>query len=611
MFNAVNTTPLGVSATPPGDISRHLEGQGPGRGEPGESTEWGGSLDPHPKHQGSADRRTEGRKRQLGDTGLPLIVEIGVRIPVGCTGDSVTCFPTLFNENNGCILSPCTPTPQSIAPTALMTQDTVPPLRPNDAGVSTLVQAPPGSLLDENGRVGLLLSSKALVQLLTNPLVGVVTSHVGYSLPLFVGLINLLVAALLFAFGERFASLLIARSLQGVASACIGVSGMCLVAEQYPDESTRSRVMGVVLGSIALGVLLGYPMGGLLYDFVDKMAPFLIIAVLALLDGVMQLFVLDMKTSPEVSRTIFSISYTIVHGTGNDVTPSRGNAKRRLVIRLVFRDGAINVVFVGDSRIWQPSLKISVTTLLSDGVIVVTAGAIWLSTSSMAILEPCLPIWLMDNLKPQRWQLGMVFLPDSVGYLLGTNCFGAVAYRLGWQWKVAVAAMMLVGVSTFLVEYISHNSGKSGSWRIPSARGVAQLAVPHFGLGLGIGVVDAALVPMLASLVDARYGANYGSVYALQQSAVSLAYCLGPLFGGLLARSIGFPWLMRSLGLVIILYCPLLAVTARQSATVQFQRSSLLTDVPAVNYKTNEERNGTDILASSQYRRFLNSDTVD
>nr|CAD7415793.1 unnamed protein product [Timema poppensis] len=399
-----------------------------------------------------------------------------------------------------------------------MTRDTVPPLRPDDASVSTLVQAPPGSMLDENGRVGLLLSSKALVQLLTNPLVGVVTSHVGYSLPLFVGLINLLVAALLFAFGERFASLLIARSLQGVASACIGVSGMCLVAEQYPDESTRSRVMGVVLGSIALGVLLGYPMGGLLYDFVDKMAPFLIIA---------------------------------------------------------------------------PSLKISVTTLLSDGVIVVTAGAIWLSTSSMAILEPCLPIWLMDNLKPQRWQLGMVFLPDSVGYLLGTNCFGAVAYRLG-QWKVAVAAMMLVGVSTFL---------------IPSARGVAQLAVPHFGLGLGIGVVDAALVPMLASLVDARYGANYGSVYALQQSAVSLAYCLGPLFGGFLARSIGFPWLMRSLGLVIILYCPLLAVTARQSATVQ--RSSLLTDVAAVNYKTNEERNGADILASSQYRRFLNSDTVD
>jgi MFS family permease len=66
--------------------------------------------------------------------------------------------------------------------------------------------------------------------------------------------------------------------------------------------------------------------------------------------------------------------------------------------------------------------------------------------------------------------------------------------------------------------------------QIPSASGVGQLAVPHFGLGLGIGVVDAALVPLLASLMDSRYAAHYGSVYALQQMAVSLAYSLGMIF---------------------------------------------------------------------------------
>jgi DHA1 family solute carrier family 18 vesicular amine transporter 1/2 len=43
--------------------------------------------------------------------------------------------------------------------------------------------------------------------------------------------------------------------------------------------------MGIVLGSMALGVLLGYPFGSLLYDFVGKMAPFLIISVAVLLNG--------------------------------------------------------------------------------------------------------------------------------------------------------------------------------------------------------------------------------------------------------------------------------------------------------------------------------------
>lgn len=65
-----------------------------------------------------------------------------------------------------------------------------------------------------------------------------------------------------------------------------------------------------------------------------------------------------------------------------------------------------------------------------------------------------------------------------------------------------------------------------------------KLLIPHFCLGLGIGVVDAALVPLLATVVDAKYAAeespttneqssHYGTVYAIQQMAVSLAYSIG------------------------------------------------------------------------------------
>lgn len=42
----------------------------------------------------------------------------------------------------------------------------------------------------------------------------------------------------------------------------------------------RSQVIGIVLGSMALGVLLGYPFGGILYAFNGKSAPFFIIAFL-------------------------------------------------------------------------------------------------------------------------------------------------------------------------------------------------------------------------------------------------------------------------------------------------------------------------------------------
>jgi DHA1 family solute carrier family 18 vesicular amine transporter 1/2 len=82
---------------------------------------------------------------------------------------------------------------------------------------------------------------------------------------------------------------------------------------------------------------------------------------------------------------------------------------------------------------------------------------------------------------------------------------------------------------------------------VPTASTFSQLAVPHFGLGLGIGVVDAALVPLLASLMDCRYSAHYGSVYALQQMAVSLAYSLGRKF---------LPVVPKALSVHLVTLCP-------------------------------------------------------
>lgn len=54
----------------------------------------------------------------------------------------------------------------------------------------------PQDIIKENGRVGLLFSSKAMVQLVVNPMVGPLTAHIGYSLPLILGTHNLILSAL-------------------------------------------------------------------------------------------------------------------------------------------------------------------------------------------------------------------------------------------------------------------------------------------------------------------------------------------------------------------------------------------------------------------------------
>lgn len=210
-----------------------------------------------------------------------------------------------------------------------------------------------------------------------------------------------------FALGESYIILLFARAVQGVGSACIAVCGMSLVAQLYPEEDRRSKVMGIILGSIALGVLIGYPFGGILYDFIGKAAPFVIIAIFAFVNLLLQIGFIDFDDRLEY------IEHNNNHNNG-----ATSNSK------------------------WWP--------LLTDHLVFVITSAILISTSSMAILEPCLPIWLITNLHPKRWQLGTVFIPDSIGYLIGTNCFGSFAYRVG-QIRVSVCALIVVGISCILV----------------------------------------------------------------------------------------------------------------------------------------------------------------
>lgn len=67
---------------------------------------------------------------------------------------------------------------------------------------------------------------------------------------------------------------------------------MGMLAERYQDDKERGNAMGIALGGLALGVLIGPPFGGVMYEFVGKSAPFLILSALALGDGSNYLFAL-------------------------------------------------------------------------------------------------------------------------------------------------------------------------------------------------------------------------------------------------------------------------------------------------------------------------------
>ncbi|XP_028936277.1 synaptic vesicular amine transporter [Ornithorhynchus anatinus] len=343
-------------------------------------------------------------------------------------------------------------------------------------------------LLNENVQVGLLFASKATVQLLTNPFIGALTNRIGYQIPMFAGFCIMFVSTIMFAFSGSYTLLFIARSLQGIGSSCSSVAGMGMLASIYTDDEERGNAMGIALGGLALGVLVGPPFGSVMYEFVGKTAPFLVLAALALLDGAVQLFILQpSRVQPESQK-----------GT-------------------------------------------SLVTLLKDPYILIAAGSICFSNMAIAILEPALPIWMMETMCPRKWQLGVAFLPASISYLIGTNTFGVLAHKMG-RWLCALIGMMVVGISILCV---------------PFAKNIYGLIAPNFGVGFAIGMVDSSMMPIMGYLVDLRHVSVYGSVYAIADVAFCMGFAIGPSAGGAIAKAIGFSWLMTIIGVIDILFAPL------------------------------------------------------
>nr|XP_046242483.1 chromaffin granule amine transporter [Scatophagus argus] len=343
-------------------------------------------------------------------------------------------------------------------------------------------------LEEENVRVGLLFASKALVQLFINPFVGPLTNRIGYHIPMFAGFIIMFVSTIMFAFSGTYALLFFARSLQGIGSSFSSVAGLGMLASVYTDDGERGIAMGIALGGLAMGVLIGAPFGSVMYEFVGKSAPFLILALLAVFDGALQLCILQPS----------KISPGSVEGT--------------------------------------PLL-----TLLRDPYILISAGSLCFANMGVAILEPTLPIWMMQTMCSPKWQLGVAFLPASISYLIGTNLFGVLANKMG-RWLCSMLGMFIIGISLLCV---------------PLATSIYGLIGPNGGLGFAIGMVDSSMMAIMGYLVDIRHASVYGSVYAIADVALCMGFAIGPSIGGALVQAVGFPWLMVFIGVINILYAPL------------------------------------------------------
>lgn len=129
--------------------------------------------------------------------------------------------------------------------------------------------------------IGFLFGSFGITLLAVSIPMGVASDRIGRKWPLVGGMLALALGTSLFGVATSLPGLLAARLLQGAADGVTWAVGFALIADVY-GPSERGRVMGVVMSSAGVGVMIGPPFGGWLYQLGGVALPFLVIAAASL-----------------------------------------------------------------------------------------------------------------------------------------------------------------------------------------------------------------------------------------------------------------------------------------------------------------------------------------
>ena len=181
-----------------------------------------------------------------------------------------------------------------------------------------------------------------------------------------------------------------------------------MIADRFTEEKERSTALGIALAFISFGSLVAPPFGGILYEHLGKRVPFLSLASLALVDGLLLFFVM------RPHRIAMTLQQNNSHKPKG--TP-----------------------------IWR---------LFMDPYIAICSGALVMANVSLAFLEPTISIWMRNTMHASESQMGYIWLPGFVPHVVGvyfTVWFGRKYPQ--YQWLLAAIGLSIEGMSCFIIPF--------------------------------------------------------------------------------------------------------------------------------------------------------------
>ncbi|KAJ5771931.1 Major facilitator superfamily domain general substrate transporter [Penicillium odoratum] len=368
--------------------------------------------------------------------------------------------------------------------------------------------------------VSILLMCEACASVICCPIFGYLIDIAGTRrFPYLCGLFLLAASMILLAFARDISMFIIARLLQGGATAMVAVAGLALATDSFDKEALGTAV-GYLGSASALGFVLGPLIGGLTYDNLGYQAVFIIASVLVVIDFALRIILIEKRTSrywieadvesPENIRSI-AANHT-------DSSSTEGGLPVQKLIR-------------------QPRILITLWALLVVGIV-------------FSAFDTTLPIFVESTYHWSPVGAGLIFLPSAFASLLGPY-FGSLCNYYGPR-AMAFTGFILLCPTLTCLSLVAHNS-----WpHIAALIFLLGLTGLFINLGLPALYVESQAVLDEMELRKPGIFGPKGAIaqaFGLQTMAQFIGLFFGPLWGGFIEYHYGWKTMAWTLGLLVFI----------------------------------------------------------
>ncbi|XP_014668059.1 PREDICTED: MFS-type transporter SLC18B1-like [Priapulus caudatus] len=382
-------------------------------------------------------------------------------------------------------------------------------------------------------QIGFIFSVFELVMFICSPIYGryVSGSHYSHCICESEGFLNLAPN------GSVFVSLCFAvRIAESIAATAFVTASFSIIANEFPGRV--ATVFGLLETFTGLGLMVGPPIGGLLYGAGGFLLPFLCLGCILLTCAAVSIFLLphqndeiDQKnTSKKTFRELLAVPSVVLSGI------TLGTAA--LTISFIEPLLANDLLYKSKNEPAHqlPTSGLSFLKMLALPTVFISGVTISAAAMTITSVEPFLQSHLSQfGFGPEL--VGLIFLCMSGVYTFSAPFWGYLSDKYAHAKWFMSAGCVACFIGTIFI-------GPSPIFNLPSSVWITVMSLCFMGVGVGLQLVPP-FKDCLVQALDHGFPDNfetYGLVSGLFGSCFSFGAFFGPSVGGILVQTIGFGW---------------------------------------------------------------------